>query len=597
VLGDVASLFEVDLDALDARERQLRAEEEEALKVDAERHARELAAKEQADDEAREDARRREIEAGESARRAAEEAARMVAEEAERAAQEEARKRQEEEEARRRQEEDLRIREMAARREKAEKEQRIREEAERRDREETAARARAEAERNAEIKLQKKLAKEEQKARKRAEAEERKRAKEAAKAEAHRAIKAPRQPAKWRKPVAVSAVLSIVAAVGLLHVLQFDSLVPGVERLAASAIGEPVKISSVGGGLFPLPHIKLGGVVVGKEQDIRIASARAVPAWSSFFSDQKVLSELELQSVTVDENALRRIPAWLNPANGKALRTSKVILQDVKLSGTAIALPPFDGDVILDSGGALVKAALRAQDGKLRIGLQNKADHLEAEFAARGWALPVGPRIEFDEISGKAVVQGEQMILSDVNGRLFGGTATGNATLRWGGSWSLAGQFSASQLDLAAALKAFTGQFHATGRLTASGRYAAESASLQGLFIEPTVDAAFKAERGEIDNMDLARALQQAAAGKPVRGGKTQFAEFSGVLKTSGNSVQYRQLALSSGLLLANGSTEVVSTGDVAGRINVELAAKPNPIRALIALSGKLSDLQLKASR
>jgi hypothetical protein len=97
--------------------------------------------------------------------------------------------------------------------------------------------------------------------------------------------------------------------------------------------------------------------------------------------------------------------------------------------------------------------------------------------------------------------------------------------------------------------------------------------------------------------MDLARALQQAAAGKPVRGGKTQFAEFSGVLKTSGKSVQYRQLALSSGLLLANGSTEVVSTGDVAGRINVELAAKPNPIRALIALSGKLSDLQLKASR
>jgi hypothetical protein len=169
--------------------------------------------------------------------------------------------------------------------------------------------------------------------------------------------------------------------------------------------------------------------------------------------------------------------------------------------------------------------------------------------------------------------------------------------LTWNGPWNLAGEFSTRELDLGGALKAFTSQFRATGRIDASGRYAMQSASLDRLFLEPRVEAAFKVERGELENVDLTRALQQAAAGTPVRGGKTQFAELSGTVNVSGKSYQYRQLALASGILLAHGSTELAPSGELAGRVNVELSAKPNPIRAVIAVSGKLADPQLKPSR
>jgi len=153
------------------------------------------------------------------------------------------------------------------------------------------------------------------------------------------------------------------------------------------------------------------------------------------------------------------------------------------------------------------------------------------------------------------------------------------------------------RLELVAALKAFTGKFRATGHIDTSGRYAMQSASLDRLFGDPRVEAAFKVERGEIDNVDLTRALQQAAAGTPVHGGKTSFAELSGTLNVSGKGYQYRQLALASGILLAHGSAELFPSGDLAGRINVELSAKPNPIRAVVAVSGKLADPQLKPSR
>jgi hypothetical protein len=187
--------------------------------------------------------------------------------------------------------------------------------------------------------------------------------------------------------------------------------------------------------------------------------------------------------------------------------------------------------------------------------------------------------------------------VSDLNAHLYGGTATGHATLTWNGPWTLTGDFTVREVDVATTLKAFTSQFRATGRLAASGRYTSQSGSLDQLFAGAVVEAAFKVERGEIENLDLTRALQQAAAGAAVRGGKTQFAELSGTVRFAERSYQYRQLALSSGILLANGNTDMVASGDLAGRLNVELAAKPNPIRALVAVSGKLSDPQLRASR
>lgn len=585
---DVASFFEIDLDALDARERQLRAEEEEKLKLEAERHAHELAAKDQAERDASAEVARLE--------QAAEEATRMATEEADRAAQEEERRRADAAERQRREEEERRLQEEVARKARLEKEQRIREEAERRDREETAVRVQAEAQRKAEEKQQKKRAKEEEKARRRAEAEEKARVREAAKATAIRARGA-QQAAKWHKPVVVSALLIIVAAVALLHLVPLSSFAPGMERLAASTLGEPVKIGSVRAGLFPSPHVKLAGVVVGKQQDVKIAFVRAVPELSSLFSDQKVLSSLELQSVVADENVLHRLPVWVAPERGKSLRVAAVVLRDVKLDSGTIAVPPFSGHVRLDAAGTFSTALLRSEDGKLTVELRNKPDRIEADFVARGWKSPIGPGIEFDEIAGKAVAQGTDVTVSDVTARLYGGTATGHAKLTWNGPWALAGDFSVNQLDLATTLRAFTNQFRATGRLAASGRYSAQSSSFDHLFAEPVVDAEFKAERGELDNLDLTRALQQAASATPVRGGKTQFAEISGTVKVSGKIYQYRQLALSSGILRASGNTEMGPSGDLAGRLNIELAAKPNPIRALAALSGKLSDPQLKASR
>ncbi len=603
--ADVPPFFEIDLDALDARERELRAEEEEKLKLAAERHAQEMEAKDEAEREALADAERLAHEAEETSRRATEaaelatrEEERRRLEEEERAAREEERRRLAEEEHRRREAEEQRIAEEERRRERIQAEQRMRTEAEQREREEAAARAEEEAQRRADEKLRKKREKEEAKERKRAAAEEKAHAREAAKAKATLSPAVPKRRVKWQKPAAAAVTLILAAAIALVHLLPWDGLAPSMEKMAASALGEPVKIGSVRAAVFPSPHFKLEDVVIGQERDVKIATVRAVPELSSLLAERKVLSRLELDSVTADANLLPRLPGWVASGNAKSLQVAKVVLRNVKLEGGAIPLPPFGGEVSLDTAGGFAKAALRSEDGKLKVDLRNKADGVEAEFSGRGWKSPLGPAsIEFDEIAGKGWLRGKELALSELTARIYGGTASGHAKLVWNSPWTLTGDFSANRVDLATALKAFTGHFRATGQLSANGRYTAQSESLGRLFAEPLVEAGFKVERGEIENLDLTRALQEAAAGTPVRGGKTQFAELSGTVKVSARSYQYRQLSLSSGILLASGTTDMVPSGDLAGRLNVALAAKPNPIRANIAVSGKLSDPQLKATR
>jgi membrane protein involved in colicin uptake len=580
-LGEGGSLFVIDLDALDAQERQLRAEEEEKLRVEAQRHAREVEAREGAEREAREHA--------ELLQRESEEIARRTVEEAERQAQEE--------ERRQREEEERRGREESARKAREEQERQLREEAERRDREDAEARTRADEARKAEEQEARRRAREEEKERKQREADAKADATARTKVDAKREGRGAKKASKWSRPVALSAIVLVLGALGLLHVVPLTGYGPAMEELAASALGEPVKIGSVHAALLPYPHFKLEGVTVGKEQNLKIASVRAVPELSTLFGPQKTLSVLELQSVNADPEVLRRAPSWIRTDVPRSLRVSKVVLREVKIDTARTPLPTFDGEVSLNENNALVKASFRTQNGDLKVDLRNRSDELEAEFTARGWKPPIGPGLQFDEIAGKVRAASGAITFSDVSARLYGGSATGHGRLTWNGPWSLTGEFSTRQLDLVTALKAFTGQFRATGRIDASGRYTMQSAALDRLFGEPQVEAAFKVERGELENVDLTRALQQAAAGTPVRGGKTQFAELSGTVSVSGKRYQYRQLALASGILIAHGTTDLVASGDLAGRVNLELSAKPNPIRAVLAVSGKLADPQLRPSR
>ena len=65
----------------------------------------------------------------------------------------------------------------------------------------------------------------------------------------------------------------------------------------------------------------------------------------------------------------------------------------------------------------------------------------------------------------------------------------------------------------------------------------------------------------------------------------------------SGNSYQYRQLKLVSGVLKASGSADVSASGELSGAVDAQLSSATSAIRAALILSGRPNNPQLKRSR
>ncbi|MEO8165957.1 MAG: acetyl-coenzyme A synthetase N-terminal domain-containing protein [Betaproteobacteria bacterium] len=233
-------------------------------------------------------------------------------------------------------------------------------------------------------------------------------------------------------------------------------------------------------------------------------------------------------------------------------------------------------------------------DGKLNVELVPHDDQIDiALSAAKGWLPPVGPQIEFSDLTVQAVATRNQIRVDKFEALLYGGAARGSAVIVWGGPWSLEGDVATERLNIQELMAVFTRGAKSTGQLESRFRYSMSSPGLATLFDSPRMDGNFSIKRGDVDGVDLVRALQSGGRGV-TQGGATRFEEINGTLGLAGNRYQYRNLKLSSGLLSANGAFDVSQNKEVSGRIAVELRSQAAQIRGNFIVEGDLKAIVLR---
>jgi len=265
----------------------------------------------------------------------------------------------------------------------------------------------------------------------------------------------------------------------------------------------------------------------------------------------------------------------------------------VKLTVKGLDLAPFDADVLFSGDGALQRSVLT--DGKLKIELAPKDNALRISIAASNWRLPLGPAVEWEDITAEGVIDGQQAVFSAIDGKLGFAPVKATARASWaGGAIRVEGEFNATKLDLSKTMGPFTRDFTATGVLSANGTYALQSNSLEELFATPKVEATFNIESGSLNNVDLVRAVQSPSR-DGQRGGTTRFNTLAGSLRLSGKAYSYRQLQLSSGPMSANGNVDVAPSGDLSGRVSAELGTKTFVVaRGTLQVAGNLKSPLLR---
>ncbi len=598
-------------------EAKARAEAEEAARLAAEqaRRAREDAeARARALEEARREAARAEAE--EAERKAREEAEARAAEEARHQADVEAKARADAEaraEAERiREETERRAREEAQARARAAEEvvrlaaERALEEAEREAAE--AARAREEARERARAYAEEQARREAEAARREAEEEARREAEEEARlreeAEARAKAAAQKTPLPFRhrprrprlqldrktfKALGTGFAALLVLAVALVHVLSFNFHIPVLERQLATSLGEPVRIDGLRFSVYPAPHWRLEGVLIGRLSQIRIGTVRIYPYATAWFDEVKRVRRVELDSATLSEAGLELLPRLQRAqAANVAWRFERVKAMQAKLSVPVIDMFAFDGELELRDG-RFARARLVSVDHRVRLDLTREEGAVRVKLDASRSVLPFAPGFEFDRLRVEGIAEQGRFSAALIEGGIYGGSLEGSAEVRWGAGWTAQADLQLKQIALELAMARVTREASVAGTLDSKLRLAAQGASLPALLeASPQVQATFRVKDGTLYNVDLVRALRTASRANAVSGGKTQFQDLTGFLRTVSERYEYSQLRLSGGALSAGGSVELRPDRTLAGNVAVELRTRTSVLRAPLAVGGSL---------
>jgi predicted RNA-binding protein with TRAM domain len=527
----------------------------------------------------------------EERQREQEEQARMAMERAEREEQARAeaeRREAEDQERRERMEQERREREERERKRQEEKEARVREQ------EEAKVKREQERQRQESMKVEnERRAREDDLVRRRKDQEEHDRKR--AEVDSLKKQKGIKTPLDRLKPFVIGIVVLVAVVIGGVQLVPMNSYVPSIEKLASEHIKEPVSIGSMHVSILGGFTIILQNVRVGTTQDVKIEKVSLAPEFGSVFGDVKVIRKLEVDSVAVAEEVLPRLPKWLEAATAdKHVQIGRVVIKSIKLESRTAKVPPFDADLQLSADGAIQKAVLASNDGKLNMELVPHDNQIDiALSASKGWVPPLGPQLEFSDLTVTAVATRNQIRVEKFESLLYGGAAKGSAIIVWGGPWSVDGEVETQRINLQELMEVFTRDAKSTGQLESKLRFSTSSPGLATLFDSPKVDGSFDIKKGDLDGVDLVRALQSGGRGV-TQGGATRFEEISGTLGLANGRYQYRNMKLSSGLLSATGAFEIAPSKDVNGRLAVELRSQAAQIRGNYVVDGDLKAIVLK---
>ena len=400
--------------------------------------------------------------------------------------------------------------------------------------------------------------------------------------------------------VVLGVIAMLVVAVVLVQVVPLGGVNMRLEKSLSAWLHDDVSSAGFRVALFPRPHVKFENFSLGKALDAKAASGKLYMDLATLFGDSFVIDTLELTEVNIAADALPRALKWGEAeGRGKGIEIGRIVLRSVKINVNGVVLEDFDAELKIDKAGKVVQASAKSKDGKWNIDVApNKPAAGEAtagiavndpwavDFSARGMNLPLGTPVPISNFSAKGTMFDGGMVFPLIEVKFFEGTGSGNLKVSWKQGVSFNGELGIEKVKVDQLTQVFTRDVSLSGRL--EGKFAAsgEAATVGALLDKPNIQGNFEVKEGTVGNVDLVQVMRSPGS----VGGQTKFSELSGQLRVSDGVVRYEKLKLVGGVLLANGSVNVVQgTSVLSGGVNSEIRSSVAQDRASFSVGGKVS--------
>ena len=378
---------------------------------------------------------------------------------------------------------------------------------------------------------------------------------------------------KWPVGIAAAVLALVAIAVAVPFFVPLDDYIPKIEREASERLKEPVTIRRIRLSALPLPHAIVEGIAVGKGGDVTVGKVIVTPELTSLFSATKVIRSIEVDSLVLARKAMEKIPLWAKQDGGTS--PAAVRIRSVRLDGALVKFGstnfgPFDARVSLDDNGAPADVTLQTRDGRLKALVTPVKSDYRIAVNAKGWTLPAGPPITFDTLDVEGVATLSEVNFSRIGAKLYGGAATGKATLGWQKGFQLKGSLDLDRVELAKLVPLLSPGTRFSGQLTAKPVFTASSKDAGGLLHALRISTPFDIQNGVFHGVDL---LQSAITlGKQgSSSGETRFDRLSGRLAMEHSAYRLTDLRIGSGALAADGSVGISARKELSGRVNAQV--------------------------
>lgn len=385
-------------------------------------------------------------------------------------------------------------------------------------------------------------------------------------------------PMKWLGYTLIALAVLLAAVAALPFLIPLDDYIPRVEKEVSARLKEPVSIKGMTIAALPVPHVTIEGIKVGKVDDLKLEKVVVTPDLFSLLQSIRIISSIEIDALVLTPKAIDMILAWFKsdaarpPQSPPQVRLGRIRLNNAVVRLDQAGFGPFDALVRLNSNGEPEHASITTQDGKLKVLIKPDGARYLIDASAKSWTLPLGPALVFDQLAIKAVASRIDAKLGEVSARLYGGSATGKATIRWHKGIQLDGNLEVSQLELRPVAAMLSPGPPVSGRLSAKPVFSASAASADQIMNALRLEMPFSVHNGALHGVDIHRAATSLIR-QGTTGGETRFQQLSGKLVLERGSYQFSQLRIASGALAADGKVGISPKKELSGRINVQVSA------------------------
>lgn len=385
---------------------------------------------------------------------------------------------------------------------------------------------------------------------------------------------------RWIKRIAMFLGIVLVVLAAIPFFITLDDYIPRIEKLVSEKLKEPVRIQRLRFAALPVVHLQIDGIAIGKTHDLKIGKAKVTPDLLTLAQPVRVIKSIEISEVVLTQKGMDKIPAWAakkaksdGPVQPAVVRVESIVIDDATISLDKVTLGPFDARVSINAAGEPAHASLATRDGKLTALIKPDRANFLIDVTAKGWRLPAGPAIVFDELDVKGVATSTQMRLGNIHARLYGGSLVGKADIGWQKGIQVKGQAHVNNVQLRNLAPLFSPNARVSGRLAAkSVVFSTNAPKAAQLASALRLEAPFQVHDGVLNGVDIQKSATSLSK-DVAAGGETRFEELAGHLALEQGTYRFTKLNIVTGSLGATGHVTISPAQELSGRINAELKA------------------------